>query len=204
MTSHVHVWEPSKASHDARTLVMLHGTGGDERDLLPLARALDPDANVLSPRGNVLEHGMPRFFRRLAAGVLDIDDLRKRATELADFVTENGKRYGFAANEATAVGFSNGANVAIGMLFEAPHALRDAILIRAMLPYEPAAPPDLSGKRVLLLAGERDPYSQRETTEALATLLRDAGAEVTTHYAPAGHELTPLDVQVARDWLAKS
>lgn len=195
---HEHVWQPGRGP---RTLLLLHGTGGDERDLLPLARMLDPDANVLSPRGNVLEDGAPRFFRRHGPGVLDLEDLDRRTRELAAFVKEAGRVYGFSPASVVAVGFSNGANIAASMLFETPDALGDAILIRAMLPYRPAAPPRVRGKRVLILAGERDPYSRREVTEELAAILRSGGADVTVHYAPAGHELTALDVDAARRWL---
>lgn len=185
----------------SRTLLLLHGTGGDENDLLPLGRQLAPDANLLSPRGKVLEHGMPRFFRRVAEGVLDVPDLRARAAELADFVAEASKRHAFDARRVVAVGYSNGANVAIGMLYERPEALAGAVLIRAMSPYEPERAPDLAGKRVLVLAGERDPYSRRDVTERLAAILRSGGAYVEARYAQAGHELSPSDVAAARAWL---
>lgn len=199
--SHAHVWKPAPGA--ARTLLLLHGTGGDERDLLPLAELLDPRANVLSPRGNVLENGAPRFFRRHGVGQLDLEDLARRTQELAAFVRAASRARGFALDRTVAVGFSNGANIAASMLLETPDALGDAILIRAMLPYRPKAPPALARKRVLLLAGERDPYSRREVTEELADILRAGGADVRAHYAPAGHELTPLDVEVARAWLAE-
>jgi phospholipase/carboxylesterase len=197
-----HVWRASPTG-SARTLLLLHGTGGDEHDLVPLASALDPDANVLSPRGKVLENGMPRFFRRHAMGVLDLEDLAVRTDELAAFVREAARAYRFDVARSAAVGFSNGANIAAAMLFETPGSIGDAILVRAMLPYAPKGPLRLRDKRVLLLAGERDPYSPREATESLAAFLRSGGADVTVHYAPAGHELTPLDVDVARRWLAE-
>ena len=200
-TSHVHVWRPGAPSA-ARTLLLLHGTGGDEHDLLPLARALDPGANVLSPRGNVLENGAPRFFRRHGVGMLDLDDLHRRTLELADFVRSAGARYAFPPDAVTALGFSNGANIAASMLFETPDALGSAILVRAMLPYRPKATPRVEGKRVLLLAGRRDPYSQPEVTEELAGILREGGARVDVRYAEAGHEMTPADVQAAKEWLA--
>ena len=200
LAGHAHLWRPGSAD---RTLLLLHGTGGDEHDLVPLARLLDPEAGVLSPRGNVLEEGAPRFFRRHGPGRLDLDDLRHRAGELARFVEEASRRYAFAIPSTTAVGFSNGANVAVGLLFETPHALGDAVLLRAMLPYRPQTPPRLQGKRVLLLAGRRDPYSQPEATEALAAILREGGATVDVHYADAGHELVQADVETARAWLAR-
>ena len=199
---HVHVWRPAPGA--TRTLLLLHGTGGDERDLLPLARMLDPSAHVLSPRGNVLENGAPRFFRRHGPGLLDLEDLDRRTRDLAAFVEDAGRAYGFAPASVVAVGFSNGANVAAAMLFETPHALGDAVLVRAMLPYRPKAPPDVRGKRVLLLAGERDPYSRREVTEELAAVLREGGARVEARYADAGHEMTQADVDAARAWLREA
>lgn len=197
--SHAHVWRA--APGEASTLLLLHGTGGDEHDLLPLAAAVAPRWNVLSPRGKVLEHGMPRFFRRHGEGVLDLDDLRRRAGELADFVAEASTTYAFDPRRVTALGYSNGANVALGVLFERPGTLRGAVLARAMLAYEPGAGTDLSGARVLLLAGERDAYSHRGVTDRLAALLRSRGADAEAHYAAAGHELVESDVARARAWL---
>lgn len=199
---HVHLWRPVPGA--TRTLLLLHGTGGDEHDLVPLARALDPKANVLSPRGNVLENGAPRFFRRHGVGRLDLEDLHRRTLELAAFVEAASERYRFPLASVTAVGFSNGANVAASMLFETPRALHAAVLLRAMLPYRPKATPRVDGKRVLLLAGRLDPYSQPEQTEALAGILRGGGARVDVHYADAGHELTQRDVDAAREWLTSS
>lgn len=186
------------------TILALHGTGGDENDLLPLVHDIAPGANVLSPRGNVPENGMPRFFRRHGEGRLDIDDLRARAADLATFVDEAARAYGFDRARVRAIGYSNGANVALGMLFERPASLAGAVLMRAMLAYEPDPLPDLAGKRILLLAGERDPYSQRPVTEKLAALLARAGALVERHYARAGHELAQEDLEVARTWLNKA
>jgi phospholipase/carboxylesterase len=195
----VHRWMPVPGAR--RTLLLLHGTGGDEDDLLPLGRRVAPDANLLSPRGKVLENGMPRFFRRHAEGVLDLDDLRKRAHELADFVGKARDAYGLRGTKVVALGYSNGANVAIGMLFERPEALDGAILARAMLPYEPAAPPQAGGKDVLVLAGARDPYSRGAVTERLAAILREGGARVEAIQQDAGHELTHADVQAAEAWM---
>lgn len=195
-----HRWVPGPEGA-SRTLLLLHGTGGDENDLLPLGRQLAPDANLLSPRGKVLEHGMPRFFRRLAEGVLDVPDLKARAAELADFVAAASKEHGFEARQVVALGYSNGANVAIGMLYERPESLAGAVLMRAMSPYEPERVPDISGKRVLVLAGERDAYSRRDVTERLAATLRSGGAHVEARYAQAGHELAQADLAAARAWL---
>lgn len=202
-TDLVHLWLPSSSGSE-RTFLLLHGTGGNEHDLVPLARSLGVDANILSPRGNVLENGMPRFFRRIAEGVLDVEDLKARANELADFVAAASLKYGFDARQVTAIGYSNGANVALGMLFERPGTLRSAALVRAMFAYEPARVPALGGTDVLLLAGTRDPYSRRVTTDRLATLLRIGGAVVTTSYQEAGHELTQADVDALGTWVASS
>lgn len=194
-----HRWEPRPGS--ARTLLLLHGTGGDEHDLIPLGDLLDPAANLLSPRGQVLEHGMPRFFRRLAEGVFDVEDLTARTHQLADFVGAAGDTYGFAAAGVTAVGFSNGANVAAAMLLLRPGVLRQAILLRAMVPLEPAPLPALHGTRVFLAAGERDPIIPPSNTARLAELLEAAGAEVSLRWSPAGHQLTRDDVDASREWL---
>jgi len=195
----VHRWEPREGS--ASTLLLLHGTGGDENDLIPLADLLDPSANLLSPRGPVLENGMPRFFRRLAEGVFDLEDLTARTHHLADFVVASAKRYGFDQQGVTAVGFSNGANIAAAMLLLRPGTIRRAILLRAMVPLTPATPPDLRGSSVLISAGRRDPIIVPENSEALAAQLRAAGAEVSLRWEEAGHQLTRADVDAARDWL---
>jgi phospholipase/carboxylesterase len=184
-----------------RTLLLLHGTGGNERDLIPLGRELDPNAALLSPRGKVLENGMPRFFRRLAEGVFDLEDLKQRANELADFVTAAAQHYGFASDNLVAVGYSNGANIAAAMLLLRPEILSVAILFRAMVPLHPDKLPDLSSVRVWIGAGNQDPIVPVSETTGLAELLRDAGADVTIRFAKAGHGLTNEDLEGARDWL---
>ena len=185
------------------TLLALHGTGGDENDLLPLARAIRPRAAVLSPRGRVLEHGMPRFFRRLAEGVFDQDDLRLRTAELAEFVAGAASRYGFDPAGVVAVGFSNGANIAASLLLRQPDVLRAAILFRAMLPFVPDRASDLRGKPVLLSSGRRDPIAPPEQAERLARVLRTAAADVTIEWDNGDHGLVPDSVVIARDWLEK-
>jgi predicted esterase len=198
--AYVHVFRPA-AKPGAPTLLLLHGTGGNEHDLLPLAEQLSPAAGVLSPRGNVLERGMPRFFRRLAEGVFDIEDLRRRTDELADFVTASAHQYGFAPQRVIAVGFSNGANIAGSLLLLRPKVLAGAILFRAMVPLEPDVPAALTGTPVLLSNGRRDPIVPGAQVERLAALLREAGANVTVAWQPAGHELTQSDITDARAWL---
>ena len=189
-------------SGDERALLLLHGTGGDENDLIPLGQALAPGAALLSPRGAVLERGMPRFFRRLAEGVFDLDDLVARTHELADFVAAASATYHLAPGKLIAVGFSNGANIAASTLLLRPEALGGAVLLRAMVPFEPDTLPDLSGVPVLIASGRTDPMVRPEQSERLASLLAQAGADVTAHWSPNGHGLDQGDIEAARRWLA--
>jgi len=184
-----------------RTLLLLHGTGGNERDLLSLGRELDPNASLLSPRGQVLENGMPRFFRRLAEGVFDLEDLKRRTHELADFVAAAAERYQFATNQVIAVGYSNGANIAASLLLLRPQTLHGAILFRAMVPLIPPAQPDLSSVRVWVGAGDKDPIIPTSESQRLADLLRRAGADVTIRFFNSGHNLTNDEIERAHDWL---
>ena len=186
----------------APILLLLHGTGGDEDDLLGLGKLLLPDAGLLSPRGKVLENGAPRFFRRLAAGVFDEADLIARTAELAKFVRDAAAAYELDAARVIAVGFSNGANIAAAMLLLHPDVLRAAVLFRAMLPLKPPTMPDLSGVPVYLSAGRLDTMIPPANTEQLAAMLREAGAEVTLAWTPQGHNLTPDEVDAARRWLS--
>ncbi|HLJ54932.1 MAG TPA: alpha/beta hydrolase [Chthonomonadaceae bacterium] len=185
----------------APTLLLLHGTGGDENDLLPLGAMLLPGANRLSPRGNVAENGMARFFRRLAEGVFDEEDLRRRTDQLAGFVALAAERHAFDASRVIAVGYSNGANIAASLLLRRPQALRAAVLLHAMVPFEPDAPPDLAGKAVFLSAGRNDPIVPSENAARLAEILRSAGADVTLSWQNAGHSLTREEAASARSWL---
>ena len=189
---------------DKPVLLLLHGTGGDENDLLPLGEALLPGAPRLSPRGKVLEHGMPRFFRRLAEGVFDLDDLRRRTNELADFAEGAMAAYGLAGRRLVAVGFSNGANIAAAMLLLRPGVLGGALLIRPMVPLVPETLPDLAGVPVLINAGQADPLVPAPQSEALAKLLADAGAAVDVRWIPAGHALTREDLTVGKTWFGIS
>jgi len=184
-----------------RTLLLLHGTGGNERDLIALGRELDPNAALLSPRGKVLENGMPRFFRRLAEGVFDLEDLKYRANELADFVAAAAKHYGFTSDNVVAVGYSNGANIAASMLLLRPEIMPAAILLRAMVPLVPDRLPDLSSVRVWIGAGDQDPIIPASEAQRLVELLRRAGADVTIRFFNAGHGLTNEDLEAARHWL---
>src|SRR4029077_12733094 len=184
-----------------RTLLLLHGTGGNERDLIPLGRELDPRAALLSPRGKVLENGMLRFFRRLAEGVFDLEDLKNRTNELADFVAAATQHYGFASENVIAVGYSNGANIAASMLLLRPEILRGAVLFRAMVPLVPENLPDLSSVHVWIGAGSEDPIIATSETRRLVELLRGAGADVTLRFFNAGHGLTNSEVETAGRWL---
>jgi phospholipase/carboxylesterase len=187
------------------TLLLLHGTGGNEDDLLPLGRELDPYAALLSPRGKILEGGrIPRFFRRLAEGVFDIDDLKYRTQELADFVEEASHVYGFDAHNVVAVGYSNGANIAASMLLLRPKTLSGAILFRAMVPLIPDELPELSGKRIFMSAGLLDPIVTKQEAEKLSKLIEQAGASVILQWQNSGHELTQEDIQSAKHWLLYS
>src|SRR6266568_9328140 len=194
----IHEFVPGSS---ARTLLLLHGTGGNERDLISLGRELDPNASLLSPRGQVLENGMPRYFRRLAEGVFDLEDLKKRTHKLADCVIAAAQRYEFDMRKIVAVGYSNGANIAASLLLLRPEILSAAILFRAMVPLIPESQPNLSRVRVWIGAGTNDPIIPTSETKRLAELLRKAGADVTIRHFPAGHALIPDDVEAARDWL---
>jgi len=196
----IHEFVPGSSS---RILLLLHGTGGNERDLIPLGQELDPNAALLSLRGKVLENGMPRFFRRLAEGVFDLEDLKYRTNELADFVTAAAQHYGFATDQLVAVGYSNGANIAASILLLRPEILHRAVLFRAMVPLIPDALPELSSGRVWIGAGDQDPIVPASETKRLGELLRRAGADVTIRFFNAGHGLTNDDVVTARDWLKR-
>ena len=195
----IHRFVPGKSP---RTLLLLHGTGGDENDLVDLGRALDPDAALLSPRGKVLENGAPRFFRRLAEGVFDEEDVVARAHELAQFVADAAKRYKIDIDHLVAVGYSNGANIAAAMMLLGVAKFSEAILLRAMVPLSKLEHlPDLSHARVLVLAGEFDPIARVTIAKELVELFRKAGANATLQLQSSGHELTAGDVEAARDWL---
>ncbi|MHA6531853.1 alpha/beta hydrolase [Paenibacillus sp. BAC0078] len=183
------------------TLVLFHGTGGNERDLLPLAELLAPGASVLGVRGNVLENGMPRFFRRLAEGIFDEEDLVFRTHELKGFLDEAAAKYGFDPDNLVAVGYSNGANIAGSLLFHYGGIFRSAVLLHPMVPLRGLKLPSLKGVPVFIGAGTNDPIIRVEETRELESLLQDAGAEVTTHWGNQGHRLSAAEAEAARDWL---
>lgn len=185
----------------APPLLLLHGTGGNESDLLDLGRELSPGSALLSPRGKVLENGMPRFFRRLAEGVFDTEDLIRRTRELAAFVRAAREKH--SLDPPIAAGYSNGANIAASLLLLEPETLAGAILFRPMVPLEPAERPDLAGVSVHIAAGRRDPIVPPRESERLAALLRGFGADVSLHWSEGGHALGEDDIEAARAWLAR-
>lgn len=188
----------------ARTLLLLHGTGGDENDMLPLGSLLNREANLLSPRGKVLENGSPRFFRRFAEGVLDVDDLKARTHELVRFIEAAVELHELDETQITAVGYSNGANIAASMLLLHPEALAAAILLRPMFVYEPDPIPRLEGVSVFVASGRNDPLIDQRDAERLGTLLENAGAEVSLSLSPTGHQLGRDELDAARAWLEAS
>lgn len=184
-------------------MLMLHGTGGDENDLIPLGRELLPGAAILSPRGKVLENGMPRFFRRVAEGVFDLEDLERRTEELARFIEWAREEYNFHERKLIAAGYSNGANIAASLILRYPRHLSGAVLLRAMVPFAPGAVPDLRGMPVFLGAGERDPIVPAADTRRLAAMFESGGADVSLHWHAGAHELGQDDVDAVKVWIAR-
>jgi phospholipase/carboxylesterase len=210
----IHRFIPSNKRNEARTreqgtkgkttfttLLLLHGTGGNEEDLIPVGHEIAPGSAILSPRGQVLENGMPRFFKRLAEGVFDIEDLKFRTHELADFVEVASKVYGFDLQYVVALGYSNGANIAASELLLRPSILSSAILFRPMVPLVPEVLPDLSAKHVFISAGLHDPIVQGQETKNLFNLLQKAGADVSINWQNSGHELILEEIRKAKEWL---
>ena len=186
------------------TLLLLHGTGGDEDSLLSLGRNVAPEANLLSPRGKVLEAGMPRFFRRLAMGVFDIEDLIARTAELARFVGDAAAAYNLDRERVFALGYSNGANIAASLLLLHPETVAGAALLHAMVPLRPDRLAELNGKPVLMTGGQRDQMIPREQTEALRALLEESGASVSLQWQPGGHEVSNKEVEILREWISNT
>lgn len=198
--SYAHRFEPG-SDPSAAPLVLLHGTGGDETDLLPLGRQLAPAAALLSPRGNVSERGAPRFFARLAEGVFDPAEISGRTHELADFLAAACAQYRLPPARLIAVGFSNGANIAAALLLLRPESVAGAVLLRPMVVLEPPRPPDLRGKRLLISSGQHDPIVPRDHPARLAEIFRSAGADVRLVEQPASHNLIRGDLDAAQEWL---
>jgi len=198
----VHRYVPPEDDASGDTLVVLHGTGGDENDLVGVGQAVSPGAGILSPRGKVLEKGAPRFFRRLAEGVFDPKEVRSRGEELARFIRDAVAAYNLDGGRVFALGYSNGANVASTMMLVQPGLLQGAILLRPMLVYEPDEVPSLNGSNALISAGRMDPIVPAESVEKLTALLRSAGCDVTLNWQLAAHNLLPSEIREAAKWLA--
>ncbi|RNF40162.1 alpha/beta hydrolase [Planococcus salinus] len=194
-----HIFEKG-SNPDKPTFLVLHGTGGTETDLLPIARHIDREASILSVRGNVSENGMPRFFRRLSEGVFDMADLKERTAELYDFIDTAAKDYGFDRNNVIAIGYSNGANIAGNLLFSYQNSLKAAILHHPMVPNREADIPNLTDVPIFITAGTNDPICPAEESEELKELLEGAGAHVQLHWEHYGHQLTMPEVEAAKDW----
>jgi phospholipase/carboxylesterase len=197
----IHRYVPGQ-SGNSRVLLLLHGTGGDETDMLTLGREFDPTAAVLSPRGKVLENGAPRFFRRFAEGVFDEEDVIRRTHELADFVTAAASTYAFHPADVVSVGYSNGANISAAMMLLRPEVLRGAVMLRAMVPLSNPAASDLTGKRVLISSGRMDPIVPAENAASLAEMLRARGADVSLVTQQASHGLIPADLATVKQWFS--
>jgi len=198
----IHRFVPATDPASGETLIVLHGTGGNENDLIGIGQAIAPGAAILSPRGNVLENGAPRFFRRISEGVFDPKEVRSRAEELARFIRAAVVTYRLDPSRLFALGYSNGANVAATMMLVEPGILQSAILFRPMLVYEPTEKADMSGSAVFISAGRMDPIVPTVSVERLAELFERAHAEVTLKWQLAGHNLVPSEVREAADWLA--
>lgn len=196
----VHRFEPGTTG---TTLLLLHGTGADENDLIPLGRAVAPGAALLSPRGQVLENGMPRFFRRLAMGVFDLEDLKTRTEDLAGFVERAAAHYEIDLTRTILLGYSNGANIGASLLLSRPGLVRAAALLHAMVPFRPDETPALAGTRVLITGGEQDPMIPLDQTHELADILKAGGAEVELSLEPGGHQLTNAEVEKVAGWVRR-
>lgn len=200
----IHIYIPPADISIDETLLLLHGTGGDEESLVPVAGRILPGAGILSPRGKVLESGMPRFFRRLSEGVFDLEDLRLRTGELAEFIIRASEIYSLDRGKLTAVGYSNGANIAASILLTYAGVIPNAVLFHPMVPFIPESLPDLSGTDVLITAGTNDPIVSPEGTEDLAGLLKEAGARVGVFWQGNGHNLTRDEINAAKSFLSES
>lgn len=198
MSEHKHVYQEKE--NGGPTFVLLHGTGGNENDLLPLAKMIDEKANVLGVRGNVLENGMPRFFRRLQEGVFDMEDLKKRTDELNDFLQQAASQYKFQNQDVYAIGYSNGANIAANLLYEHGSVFKGVFLFHAMVPQQKEQLPNLSETAVFVGAGKNDPMIPADQTNTLITDLQQAGASVESYWTTGGHQLLREEVDEAKRW----
>lgn len=198
-----HQFIPGQESNTPFTLLLLHGNGGTESDLLLLGRALAPHAPLLSPRGRIIENGKPRFYRLISPADFEVTDLRVRADELASFVRTAAGVYHFDADNLVGVGHSNGANMAVALMLLHPSLLRAGILFRPQpqVPLISNPRPNFENRPILLVAGRNDVEIPSVEIEHLAELLRRSGANVTIKWHSGGHDLTNEEINLARDWL---
>ena len=190
------------APEGAPLLFLLHGTGGDETDLLDLGRQLLPGAHLISPRGDVLEAGAPRFFKRLGMGVYDMPDLARATAKLGDFIREQAAAIG--PSSVAALGYSNGANILAAVLFDSPDLIDKAVLMHPLVPFAPLPQPRLKNRQVLITAGRRDPIAPAEMTEGLAAYFAGQGARTSIAWHEGGHDIRPAELAAARDFLASA
>jgi phospholipase/carboxylesterase len=201
---HKHIYLPTDNPADKRVIILFHGTGGNEHDLIPIARKLAPGAGIFGVRGNISEQGMPRFFRRLSEGVFDEVDIHNRSAELQQFIREAGEVYEFDTDQLISVGYSNGANIATAINFLHPGLLKKNVLLRPMTPLVPETTPDLSGTSVFMSFGAIDPLMPKGESDKLAKLYKDFGAEVSVNIEPTGHQLSHADLDKAAGWISKT
>jgi len=199
-----HKYIPSSDPTNQNTVLLLHGTGGNEENLVPIVEMILPDAAILSLRGQILENGMPRFFRRIAEGVFDLEDLKFRTQELAIFIERASQRYGLLSNKVIAVGYSNGANIASSVMLTYPGLISEAALFHPMIPFVPENPPDLSKTKILITAGTNDPIVNPEETLELHKMFEDYGAEVEVFWQDNGHNLTREEIEKTTNFLSSS
>jgi phospholipase/carboxylesterase len=197
----IHKYIPSKDSSNHYTLLLLHGTGGNENSLIPISEIILPGAAVISLRGNTIENGMPRFFRRISEGVFDLEDLKVRTKELAKFIEDSSMKYGINSNNVVAVGYSNGANIALSVILSHPGLISKAVLYHPMIPFVPASSPDLSGTNILITAGTNDPIVDSEETNNLYAMLKSYGANIEIYWHDIGHNLTREEISRTKEFL---
>lgn len=199
----IHKYIPSKDPSNRNTLLLLHGTGGNESSLIPISEIILPDAAVISPRGNVVENGMPRFFRRISEGVFDLEDLKLRTQELASFIKATAKTYKIESNDIVAVGYSNGANIASSVILTYPDLISQAVLYHPMIPFAPTSPPDLTDTKILITAGTNDPIVSSNGTNDLKVMFESCGADVDIYWHDMGHNLTDEELNITRKFLSE-
>ncbi len=198
---HQHFFQKSTNPEEKRVLLLFHGTGGNEMDLIPLAERILPGVSYLGIRGNVIEHGMPRFFKRLSEGIFDEADIKLRAHELDSFIREAATSFGFSSENVMALGYSNGANIITALNFLHPGLISTSLLLRPMTPLVPANAPDLSNSNVWLSFGSVDPLMPPGEIEKLSGLYTEYGANLTVNIEQAGHQLVQNDLTKASEFL---